>query len=50
MCYSIQLKYQIFVKSYGFLSFAENMVKNIGKKIIKNVGGKFSLKRLDHTR
>ena len=42
MCYSVQLKYQIFVKGYGSLSFAEN--------IIKNVRGKFSLKLLDHTR
>ena len=50
MCYSVQLKYQIFGKGYGFMSFAENMVKNIGKNIIKNVRGKFGLKLLDHTR
>ena len=50
MCYSVQLKYEIFVKGYGFLAFAENMVKNIGKNIIKNMRGKFSLTLLDHTR
>ena len=32
MLYSVQSRDQIFVKSYGFLSFAKNMVKNIGKK------------------
>ena len=29
--YSIEPKYQIFVKAYGFLSFAKNMNKTIGK-------------------
>ena len=33
MCYSVQPGDQIFVKGYGFLSFAENMSKNIGKKV-----------------
>ena len=28
--YSVQPKYRIFVKDYGFLSFAKNMGKNIG--------------------
>ena len=28
--YSVQPKYWIFVKDYGFLSFAKNMGKNIG--------------------
>ena len=34
--YSVQPRYQIFVKSYGFLSFAKNMGGNIGKNICKN--------------
>ena len=29
--YPVQPKYRIFVKGYGFLSFARNMGKNIGK-------------------
>ena len=32
MCYSVQPRDQVFVKGYGFLSFAKNMAKNIGKK------------------
>ena len=35
MRYSVLIKNRIFVKSYGFLSFAENMGKNIGKHIRK---------------
>ena len=31
-CYSVQPRDRIFVKDYGFLYFAENMVKNISKK------------------
>ena len=27
---------QVFVKGYGFLSFAKNMSKNIGKNVSKN--------------
>ena len=38
MRYSIQPKNGIFVKGYGFLSFAKNMGKNIGKSF----SGKFS--------
>ena len=33
--YSVQPRDRIFVKGYGFLSFAKNMVKNIGKNISK---------------
>ena len=33
MRYSVQPQYQIFVKSYGFLSFAKNISKNTGKNI-----------------
>ena len=40
MCYSVQSRGKIFVKGYGFLSFAESMGKNIGKNINKNLSGK----------
>ena len=36
MRYSVQSRDRIFVKGYEFLSFAKNMVKNIGKNISKN--------------
>ena len=39
---SIQPKDRIFIKGYGFLSFAENMSKNIGKSISNNLGGQYS--------
>ena len=45
MRYSIEARDQIFVKWYGFLSFA----KNISKNWSKNVSGKCSQKRLDHS-
>ena len=32
MRYAVQPRNQTFVKGYGFLSFAKNMRKNIGKK------------------
>ena len=35
--YSVQPRDRIFVKGYGFLSFAENMDKHIGKNITKNL-------------
>ena len=38
--YSVQPRDQIFVESYGFLSFAKNMGKNIGKNF-KNLARKF---------
>ena len=49
-CYAIQPRNRIFVKRYGFLSFAKNknMGKNIGKSISKNLSGKYSQKLLDH--
>ena len=34
--YSVQLKDQIFVKGHWFLSFAENIGRNIGKNISEN--------------
>ena len=47
MRFSVQPRYQIFVKDYGLLSFARNMGKNIGKNISKNLSGKYSQKLLD---
>ena len=46
--YSVQPRDRIFVKSYGFLSFAKNIGKNISKNISnknlasKNLSGKYS--------
>ena len=48
--YSVQPRDRIFVKDYGFLSFATNMGKNIGKNISKNLSGKYSQKLLDHSK
>ena len=42
MRYSVQPRDQIFVKGYGFLSFAKNMGKNVGENISKNLSGKYS--------
>ena len=50
MHYSVQPRDHIFVKGYGFLSFAKNMGKNIGTKISKNLCGKYSQKLLDHAK
>ena len=50
MRYSVQLREQIFVKGYGFLSFAKNIGKNIGENISKNLSGKYSQKLLDHAK
>ena len=33
MCYSVQPRDRIFVKGYGFLSFARKIGKNVGKNI-----------------
>ena len=49
-CYSVHPKDKIFVKDYGFLSFAKNKGKNIGKNIRKNLSSKFGRKPLDHAR
>ena len=35
--YSVQPRDRIFVKRYGFLSFAENMGRNIVKNIRKKI-------------
>ena len=41
MRYSFQPRDRIFVKGYGFFSFAKNMDKNIGRNISKNLPGKY---------
>ena len=48
-CYSIKPTDCIFVKWYQFLSFAENMGKNIRKSLGKNCN-KYSKKLLDHAK
>ena len=48
--YSVQPRERIFVKGYGFLSFAKNMGRNLGKNLSKNLGGKYSQKLLDHAK
>ena len=45
MCFSIELRDQIFVKGYGFLPFVKSMGKNIGRNISKNRSSKYSQKR-----
>ena len=42
--YLAQAKDRVFVKGYGFLSFARNM----GKNICKNLSSKYSQKILDY--
>ena len=46
--YLIQPKNQIFVKGYGFLSFAKNMINIIGKNISKNLSDKYRQKLFNH--
>ena len=45
---SVQPRDRIFVKGYGFLSFAKYMRKKIGKNINKNLSGRYSQKRFDY--
>ena len=40
--YSVQPRDRIFVKGYGFLSFAKNMSKKISKNISKSLVDKYS--------
>ena len=46
MRYSVQTSDQIFVKGYGFLSFAKNMGKDITKNKSQSLSGKYSQKPL----
>ena len=48
--YSVQPRDWKFVKGYGFLSFVQNMGKNIGKSMIKNFSSKNSQKLFDHAK
>ena len=48
-CYSDQPRDQIFVKGYGFLSFARKG-KNVGKNISTNLSSKYCQKLLDHAK
>ena len=48
--YSVQSRDQLFVKGYGFLSFAKTMGKYFGKNISKNLNSKYSQKFHDLTR
>ena len=47
---SFQPRDQIYVKDYGFLSFAKNMSKNIGKNKSKHLSSKYSQKLIDHAK
>ena len=49
-CYAVQPRDGIFVKGYGFLSFAKNMGKNIGRIISTNLSRKYSKALLDHVK
>ena len=44
--YSVQIRDRIFVKGYGFSTFAKNMGKKIGKNISKILSRKYSQKLL----
>ena len=44
--YSVQTRDIIFLKGFGFLSFANLMEKSLAKKISKIVSAKYSQKRL----
>ena len=50
MRYSVKPRDQIFVKGYGFLTFAKNIGKSIGKNKNKNFSGKYSQELLDHAK
>ena len=47
--YSVQSRNSIFVKGYGFVSFAKNMGK-IDKNMTKSLSDKYSQKLLDHAK
>ena len=48
--YSVKSVDVIFVNSYEFLPFAENIDKNIRNNIIKSLSGKYSKKLLHHAK
>ena len=47
---SVQHRYRKFVKGYGYLSFAINMGKNMGRNISKILSGKYIQKLVDHAK
>ena len=49
MRYSIELRDRIYVKGYGFLSFAKNMGRH-ANKVAKNLSNKYSQKLLDRAK
>ena len=49
-CYSVQPRDEIFINSYGFLSFAKTMGRNISTNKSKNISSKYSQKLLDHAK
>ena len=48
--YSVQPRDQIFIKGYGFSSYAKNMGRNIRRNISKNLSSKYSQKLFDHAK
>ena len=48
--YSVQPRDYIFVKGYGFLYFARNVGKDVGKNIIQNLSSKYRQRLLDHAK
>ena len=50
MRYSVHPGDQILVKGYGFLSFAKNTSKRIGKNISKTLSSKYTQKLNGHTK
>ena len=48
--YSVEPRDRIFVKGYGFLSFAKNMGQNSCENISKNLSGKYRQKILKHAK
>ena len=48
--YLVQPRDLIFVKDYGFLYFAKDVGKNIGKTISKNARDKYSQKLFDQAK
>ena len=40
--YSVQPKNRMYVKGHGFFSFAKDMGRNIGKRIIKKLSSKYN--------
>ena len=47
--YSVQPR-ERFVEGYGFLSFAKNMSRNIGKNKSQNLSDKYSQKLIAYTK